>query len=107
MTMEILMKKQKKWKCGWDYLKSWVGIFYVGIFYLGRNFPGGNLPAGSLIGGTFLGGSSPDTTLNVWVQTKILLLLVICYFYYFLISFKIYLMKTTFPAKKSISFRSI
>ena len=100
MTMEILMKKQKKWKCGCDYLKSWVGIFYVGIFYLGRNFPGGNLPAGSLIGGNFLGGSSPDTT-------KILLLLVICYFYYFLISFKIYLMKTTFPAKKSISFRSI
>ena len=48
--------------------------------YLGRNFPGGNLPGGSLTGGSFLGGNFPDTTLNVWLQTKILILLVICYF---------------------------
>ena len=69
------MKKQKKNK------KMWAGLFKVmgGNIpcgnYLGRNFPGGNLPGGSLTGGSF-----PDTTLNVWLQTKILILLVICYF---------------------------
>ena len=64
MTMEILMKKQKK-------IKMWVRLFKImgeDILcgnYLGRNFPGGNLPGGSLTGGSFLGGNFPDTTLNV------------------------------------------
>ena len=81
MIMEILMKYEKTKKNK----KMWAGLFKVmgGNIpcgnYLGRNFPGENLPGGSLTSGNFP-GSFPDTTLYVWVQIKILLLLVICYF---------------------------
>ena len=35
MTVAVMKKQQKTLKFGWEYLKTWVGIFQVGTFWEG------------------------------------------------------------------------